>query len=522
MRLRRGRYPLAVVAVTLFALFGATGARADTKAEKTAYEKLYDYVYENEYEKAFNEAVDFIGKYPKSKWTPAAEYWKCYSRQRMGHNDREAIDCYESFLNRYGDSKWADDARLERLQVARRLAESGDPYGKAVLEHMGERGGEGEFEMAVIMALFESGNGDKALKKLEEYYDKSTSREARRFIVYNLSQFDDDDVLPFLTRIARSDPDPENRRQAVYMLTSIADEDDEEVIGTLLEIMKTEKDPEVRRHVLYAIAEVDDPRVLPILINVAVDGRDNDMCLHATYALGEIDEPEATEALERVLRETNSFEVKKAALYGLIERESTDIIPVLKDIALSEDRGRHMTELRRAAVWALAEMGDEPGVIETLAEVFQTSDDIEVKKAALYAMADHGGKAAYNGLKEAAMNKDDEELARAATLALGDMLDSNDIDVVLEIYKATPFDEVRRAAMYMIMDIGGKKAVGALGQVLKTERDPDIRESVVWVLADVAAHDRSLRVRRAAVQALGDIGSPKARKALEDLLEKGN
>jgi HEAT repeat protein len=55
-------------------------------------------------------------------------------------------------------------------------------------------------------------------------------------------------------------------------------------------------------------------------------------------------------------------------------------------------------------------------------------------------------------------------------------------------------------------------AVHALGETKSDE--------AVAVLLDVAKNDKDLRLRTAAVQALGEIGTPKAKAALIELLEK--
>ena len=68
--------------------------------------------------------------------------------------------------------------------------------------------------------------------------------------------------------------------------------------------------------------------------------------------------------------------------------------------------------------------------------------------------------------------------------------------------------------------------------MLKTEKEPDVRRMLVYslgetesdeavpILLDVALNDTNNRIRAAAVSALGEIGTPKAREALLKVLEK--
>jgi HEAT repeat protein len=75
-------------------------------------------------------------------------------------------------------------------------------------------------------------------------------------------------------------------------------------------------------------------------------------------------------------------------------------------------------------------------------------------------------------------------------------------------------------------------SVKVLGEMLKTEKEPDVKRMLVYslgetesdeavpILLDLAMNDKDNRVRAAAVSALGEIGSPKARDALLKVLEK--
>jgi len=81
-------------------------------------------------------------------------------------------------------------------------------------------------------------------------------------------------------------------------------------------------------------------------------------------------------------------------------------------------------------------------------------------------------------------------------------------------------------------DMSDEVSVKVLGEMLKIEKEPDLRRSLVYslgetgsddavsILLDVALNDSNNRVRAAAVSALGEIGTPKAREALMKVLEK--
>ncbi|HKW12926.1 MAG TPA: HEAT repeat domain-containing protein, partial [Candidatus Krumholzibacteria bacterium] len=205
--------------------------------------------------------------------------------------------------------------------------------------------------------------------------------------------------------------------------------------------------------------------------------------------------------------------------------------PDLKALALSKGTSNDEAELRRAAVYALAEV-DDPTVEDVLADVVKTSSDEDIKKAAFYSLAEKGGPKAEGMLKNAALDPKSEDMARAAVYALGDMWDSDKDGFLLDVYRKSPFDSVRRAALETSVNLGGSPA--AMGEMIKNEKDPDQRRLIVRALADnesdesvavlarVARTDPSNQVRREAVSALGSIDTPAAKKALRDLLNDTN
>ncbi len=521
--------PLVVAA--LLASSPALAGGDKEKAKRDAdYEMIQTYIYDERYQEALKAAQSFLKKYPADDMSEAANFWSCYALDRTTGDHAKAFECYRSFLQKYPNGKWVDDATIEYAKLAKRLARAGDPRGKAALDELQEREKDTEddadFKLSVLYALKDS-DPEGALQATKDLL-KHSDPDVRKRAVFVLADFEEEAALDQLIGVAKSDPDPDVRRHAIYAISEY--EDEPKVIDTMVAILKSEKDLDIRRHALYAIAEVDRPDVTKILVDVAMKDPDEELRTAATYALAEVDSPEAAKALEKLAMEGPSFEMKRAALYALIEREDTNIIPLLKKLALSTDKGEQAQELRRAAVYALAEV-DDPSVVAVLSEVVKTSDDPEVKQAAFYALAEHGGPEAINALKAAALDTKNRDIALAAVYGLGDLIEG-DSAFFMEVYKESPFEEVRRAALHCMSDSGDEASVPALGAMLQSETNNDQRRIIVWTLADiptdesvailakVARSDPSRETRRIAVQALGSIGTPAAKKALRDLLSE--
>jgi HEAT repeat protein len=91
---------------------------------------------------------------------------------------------------------------------------------------------------------------------------------------------------------------------------------------------------------------------------------------------------------------------------------------------------------------------------------------------------------------------------------------------------------VREAALYGLANLDEDKALEALPSVLQEEQHPDLRRTAIYALGNIGddrvvpllqevaeREGESTRVRTAAVQVLGNIGTPKAQEALLRILQ---
>jgi HEAT repeat protein len=146
-------------------------------------------------------------------------------------------------------------------------------------------------------------------------------------------------------------------------------------------------------------------------------------------------------------------------------------IPSLRDVAINDANA----ELRKSALYAIADIeGDDS--VKALVDIFNSSPDPGVQESALYAISDHGGKTAEQLLYNTALNHPNEKLAKAAVYALADQ--THDESMMLDIVRKSTHPEVKKAALQGILDSGDEvNSVKALTEVLKTEKDNDLRVS---------------------------------------------
>jgi HEAT repeat protein len=495
---------------------GANGA-PDKALE--AYKKAYDLILNESWDKAIPAFQEVIKQYPGNAVEDDSAFYICLAKEKSGAN-KEAVRCYGQFVAKYPKSTYVNDASANMTRLAQSLAVI-DPGVKSYVDSVKEEK-DINIKLLALQAIIDSDGAKEALPVIIKLYDKTTKPDDKEKILYMMNDIDDPSVLVKLSEIVQSDPLPEMRKKAVYALGDHG----EEAAPELKKIVKSKNDAEVRKAALYSLAQTNSPDVVTFLGDVAKTETDAELAKAATYAIGEVDSKESSAALQSVLKSSAITEVRKAALHALADHVEGSI-PTLKATALNDQD----EEIRKTAVYAIADNHSKDSV-DALKEILSTSKDPKVQESALYALADHGGPGVQPVLMQTAISNPEERLAKAAVYAMADLTEG-DTSLLLEVFRKSKFDEVRKAALYAISDHSQhKSAIESLSRILKEEKEEEYRvvalqalanvegDEVVPILADVAKNDSSSRIRTVAVQMLGQIGTPAAKKVLMDILEK--
>lgn len=171
-------------------------------------------------------------------------------------------------------------------------------------------------------------------------------------------------------------------------------------------------------------------RVTPFLIDIAKNETDSELREESMYWLGYQNNLDALNTLKEIIYSTDEFEdVQEKAVTGLAQIENPEAFEELVKIArLHENR-----EVREEAVIWIGEIASDKAEKE-LKEIIEDDPDIEMKKHALYALADSDNDMIPYIINIAKTHRN-LTLKKTAIYLLGDSEDSRALDALIELAK---------------------------------------------------------------------------------------
>jgi len=194
-------------------------------------------------------------------------------------------------------------------------------------------------------------------------------------------------------------------------------------------------------------------------------------------------------------------------------------------------------QLRAKAAHAIGD-SHERGSVAMLKLLYEELKDPEIRRAVVSATgnAPYGNseeaQPALNFLLNVAKNETDWETRRTAVRALGRLQLESAGEELIKIYNTDTNFEVKRTALRAMAETKNPKVQARVLELARTETNPDLRKQAIRVLSErgEAAIDDLLRlfdteqspqVRRAVLQSLSEIKSPRVEDKLFELA-RGN
>ncbi|MGQ0646318.1 MAG: M56 family metallopeptidase [Gemmatimonadaceae bacterium] len=329
-------------------------------------------------------------------------------------------------------------------------------------------------------------------------------------------------ALALIARTARDDRSRQVRREAAEALGEI---ELPEAADTLVQLVGVLDDIDVAREAIEALGERPEPVAFDALVRIVWGDRSTELQREAVETMGETKDERRTVELERTALTHRSSQVRQEAVETLGEvDDATAAIRILRDV-VDQDA---VDDVRQEAVETLGEL-DDRRAFTILVELARNHRDVEVRKRAVAALAEHGRKdEVFDILREMIQDASSERVARAAVEALGDIDDARAVQLLESTATRHPSSAVQREA---VSALGSVAPVDAAWQALEriAFRHPleDVQQAAVEEFGNVdrdgveamlervvTTHERS-RVRITAVEALGNVHTARARAVLE-------
>jgi HEAT repeat protein len=144
------------------------------------------------------------------------------------------------------------------------------------------------------------GKDKAALTTLQNLYGSINEREVKKQVIFAASINENaDDAVDFLIRIAKSDPDREAQKQAIFWLGQKAGK---KSLGALNEALDSnDADTEVQKQAVFAISQRPKDESVPMLIKIARNHAKPGVRKQAIFWLGQTGDDRAVDFFKEVL-----------------------------------------------------------------------------------------------------------------------------------------------------------------------------------------------------------------------------
>lgn len=491
--------------ILLIILLTTLSVSAALDTDREAYKNAKSLIYKKNWQKAIKSFEKFTSEYPASKYAAESHYWLAYSYKN--HADKldqesaqitaykKAFDEVQLLLHNFTDSRWMDDAKLLRLEIAEELVDLDQKEYKKYIVDDAEK----DIDWESIEAL-ESLRNIKGLEKLPDFvadiseWGKNVGVDFAAKILEGLK-----DKLPDGIGIAK---DILKRLEGIPGIDeALAKLDSIEYIDGLDDALKS----------------LESVRKLKIFKDkkgkIKIKGIDK--------ALEALDSMDDLKKLQRSLKNIERIrELKRRKNLTGKEREELEKgLEALKNLQKDERSLNKIKDLK-----ALKDLQYE----DALADLEFEAD---LKMVALNALLKQDKKRALPMLKKMMTENNDPDFKEKAVLILGQINDPMAIKMLQEIVEdESENDEIRRRALFFIqskrrptlpglMEIYKKSKSRELkGSVLESMAKFD-NETAVKYLIEIYKKEDDQRIKRGIISLLGGMKGKRASKFLESIIE---
>ncbi len=400
----------------------------------------------NNYRRAAEMFREVHRRYPQSSYAAQSLYYQAFALYRNGR-DRDLRDAERVLVqleDQYVESESAlKEAEALMARIQGELARRGDR--EAAEEVAAAAAGIRERESERERVRWDEG------RKSAAQACESEEDEIRMAALNALMQMDSERAIPILRKVLQEE-DPDNacvqqmRQTALFL---VAQHLDEENVDILLDVIQNDPNPEMRQTAVFWLSQVPGERTITALMEILNESDDPEMRQQALFALGQVHDERTTQ--------------------------------VLRDFALDESND---PEMRGLAIFWLGQRHDE-GSAEFLRQVYQTTDEMELKQNILHSIAQSGDEENARWLLQIASDpNEDMEMRKLAFFWVGQshQLSVQEVD---ELYDSMTDRELKEQIIFSVAQRHDEEVVDWLLDIARNEQDPELRKTVIFWLTQV-------------------------------------
>jgi HEAT repeat protein len=361
----------------------------ETEKAKEAYEKAKKAIVLKDWKAAVEAFQKLESQYSKSDYYGESLYWLGYSLDRVSESlddmqnqmekKKEAIGRLNLLLEKLPENAWVPDAKLLRLQIAEKLANSGlNEYGRYINSALG-------LDLAVRRELEK--NAAEASKKP---IDPDT--ELKLVALDALLQWDKEKAFPILEKMLREEQKPELKEKALFVLSQSKDP---KVVPILADLATKDSSPKIRQMAVFWLGQHHDEESLNTLTKVYDSADDIKLKENLIMAFGQSKNAKAQAKIMDIAKNDKDIKARERAVFWLAQNKSDEIMPLLLEIYGKTDNA----SLKQQVIYSLSQ-NQGPKAVQTMIELARKEKDLSVKKQIVFWLGQSKSEEALKFLKE--------------------------------------------------------------------------------------------------------------------------
>lgn len=338
-----------------------------------------------------------------------------------------------------------------------------------------------------VFILREPGNNQ--ISRME-IYNLERKREYSGYPVYWLGRANNEESLNYLRGLSDATTTTMLTERAVL---GISLHDDPRVGGMLKTFIRPSQNTRIRTSAIYWLGQVGGEATFLADI-VRNESEDKKIRRQAAHAIGAGRERGTVAVLQSLYDSIKDTELRRAIVGAAGNNQEQDqaYAFVLKVARTDPER-----DVRRAAVHQMGNL-ERPNAPEDLMKIYTTETDLEVRKSVFHALSDTKLPAAQAQILNLARTEPNLELRKRAIRVLAERGDAS-VNDLLNLYDAERAPDVRRAILQTLGELKSPKVEDKLFEVARQDESLDLRRVAIRLLGERAGK-RSLDFLSATAQ----------------------